>query len=79
MTIKMLENRVMWLNAFPVKGGVSDTLSPRTLLTGIKMDYNKHCRLQFGAYVPTHEDNNPTNSMDSRTIGAIALGPAQNL
>ena len=66
---------VHWLNAFPSKNGVSDTISPGTLLTGIVPDFNKHYKLNFGSYVQTHEENAPRNSMATRTIGAITLGP----
>ena len=58
---------------------MSTTVSPRKIVTGMKLNYNKHCKLQFGYYVQTHEDNEPTNSMDSCTVGAIALSPANNL
>ena len=47
-------------------------------MTGIKLDYTKHCRLAFGDYAQTHEEHNPTNSMNERTIGAICLGPMEN-
>ena len=39
------------------------------------MDYNKHCRVSFGSYVQTHEENIRTNSLQARTLGAITLGP----
>ena len=39
------------------------------------MDYNKHCRVPFGSYVQTHEENIRTNSLQARTLGAITLGP----
>ena len=79
MLIKMIHYCTHWLNAFPPKGGVSDTLSPRSIITGSQLDYRKHCRLPFGAYVQAHEDSNPTNTQTARTIGAIALGPTGNL
>ena len=79
MTIEMIKNAIMWINAFPSKGGVSTTVSSREITTGIKLDYNKHCKLQFGLHVQTHEDNEPTNSMDSCTVDTIALSPANNL
>ena len=60
-----------WLNMFPRKGGVSKTLSPRTLLTGQSWSYTTHCKLEFGDYVQTHKAHD--NSMATRTIGAIAL------
>jgi len=70
---------VGWLNNFPVKGGVSKTLSPRALITGVQLDHNKHCRLEFGEYVQVHEENHPTNSMQPRATGAISLGSTYNL
>jgi hypothetical protein len=76
MLIRMVANAVFWLNAFPHADGVSESLSPRYLLTGKHLDYNKHVRLEFGAYVQTHEDH--TNDMQPRTIGAICLGPSGN-
>jgi hypothetical protein len=38
--------------------------------------YDKHCRVEFGTYVQTHEKHN--NSMEPRTSGAIALRPSGN-
>jgi hypothetical protein len=43
------------INAFPHRLGVSQTLSPRTIVTGLEVDYNKHCRIEYGQYVQTHE------------------------
>ena len=65
-----------WLNMFPQPGGISKTLSPRTLLTGQTWGYTTHCKLEFGDYVQTHEEHD--NSMATRTIGAIALRPTGN-
>jgi hypothetical protein len=70
----MIYNTVIWLNAFPPKGGVSTTLSPRTINTGTKFDFNQHRE-----YVQVHEENLPTNSLQARTVGAICLGPCGNL
>ena len=66
-----------WLNMFPRKGGNSQTKSPRTLLTGLTMNYNRHCRLEFGEYIQTHEEHD--NSLNPRTIGALALRPIGNV
>ena len=38
----MLKNYELWLNAFPPKGGVSTSVGPRIMLTGVKFDYNKN-------------------------------------
>jgi hypothetical protein len=76
MVIEIVKGSVMWLNTFPPTGGVSPNMSPRTLVTGRNMDYNKHCRIKCGAYAQTHEDHD--NGMGSRTTGAIALRPTGN-
>jgi hypothetical protein len=47
-------------------------------MTGKTLDYKKHCKLPFGAYVETHEEHVHTNTMANRTIGAICLGPTVN-
>jgi len=79
MLIQLVYHSVMWLNAFPPKGGVSPTISPRSLITGVPLDYKKHCQLAFGSYAQTHEEPDPTNSLNTRTVGAICLGPTGNL
>ena len=72
----MVYNVIFWLNVFPHKDGVHDTMSPRTILTGLHIDHNKHCTLEFGSYVQIHEEHD--NSMTSRTSGAISLRPTGN-
>ena len=44
-------------------------------MTGRNPDYKKHCRLKFGSYVQTHEEDQPRNSQKARSLGAITLGP----
>ena len=61
---------------FPRPDGISDMLSPQALMTGMSGDYNHHCHLEFGDYVQSHEQHD--NSMNLRTIGAIALCPTGN-
>ena len=65
-----------WLHAFPARDGVSASISPKELETGVALDANKHCVVPFGAYVQNHEEHN--NAMASRTVGAIALRPTGN-
>jgi len=76
MIIEIVKASVMWLNMFPAHDGISDTLSPRNIVTGQSVDYKRHCRIETGAYVQTHEEHD--NSMCPRTIGAIALRPTGN-
>jgi hypothetical protein len=45
-------------------------------MTGKTIDYSKHCWIMFGAYAQVHEEHD--NSMQARTIGAIALQPTGN-
>ena len=76
LVIEMAKTAVFWLNAFPVMGGALGNLSPRTILMGQKVDYKRHCCFQFGEYTQTHEEHN--NSMNPRTVGALALRPVGN-
>jgi len=63
-------------NNLPAKNGVSQVLSPETLISGMPApDYNEIVKLNFGDYVQTYEgDMNSSNK--SRYIRAIALYPS---
>ena len=74
----MVADSTTWLNAFPPKGGVSKIYSPRMIVGGTKIDFNKHCRIEFGQYAQVTEEPDPSNTMNERTTGAIALGCAGN-
>ena len=65
-----------WINIFPAKDAVSATQIPRSMITGQSVKFTKNCLLDFGEYVHTHEDGE--NSMDSRTLKALALCPTSN-
>jgi hypothetical protein len=79
MTIQIIFNVIKLLNFIPTKGGVSDTLSPNTIMYGETLEYKKHLSLQLGQYCQVHEEDNPRNSHIDRTKGAIYLGPSCNL
>ncbi len=64
---------VRMINSIPHEG---DDQSPRELLTGKKLDFKTDCKIEFGAYAQVNEDNSVTNTMASRTVGAICLGPS---
>jgi hypothetical protein len=64
MIIELVSFSVIWLNAFPPSSGVSKTFSPRTIMTGTSLEYAKHHKVPFGAYVETHEEDLPYNSMN---------------
>ena len=41
--VSMLMNCALCINAFPSEVGVSTSVIPHTILTGLTFDYNKHC------------------------------------
>ena len=79
LTIHIIFVAVKLLNHFPPKGGISDTISPKTIMTGETLDYRTHLSLQLGQYCQVHEDDTPRNSQLPRTQGAICLGPSGNI
>ena len=78
MVISGIEQQVKWLNSFLVKGGVSITLSPRTIVTEKPIDYNKQYTTHMGAYVLAHMENIPTNTMQPRALSCIYLNLMDN-
>jgi len=77
MKIVLIHYVVYWLNMV-LKDG--QDFSPRELICGEqKLDYKTICRLPFGAYAQVHEDLEVTNSMLSRTTGALNLRPTGNV
>ena len=79
IAIHIVLQTVKLLNFFPTKGGSSDTLSPKTIMSGDILDYKKHLSLQIGQYCQVHEEDAPHNSHNTRTKGTISLGPSGNL
>ena len=67
---------VFWLDTFCPSQSVADNLSPRELITGKSVDFNIHCKYEFGEYAQTHESTD--NTMNERTVGALALRPTGN-
>jgi hypothetical protein len=78
MTIHIVLNVVKLLNFFPAKGGVSDTLSPNTIMAGETLYFKNYLSLQIGQYFQVHEEDTPRNSQVARTKGAISLVPSGN-
>ena len=76
MVTELAKQSVYWLNSFPHNNGISRTLSPRYIMMGEHVDYNRHCKYEFGDYLQTHEPHD--NTMAARTVGAIALRPTGN-
>ena len=76
MTAELVATQVFYWNCLPKKSGISATLSPRAIVTGMSINYG-HCKLKFGQYVQTHEETD-NNTGNERTTGAIALRPTGN-
>jgi hypothetical protein len=76
MVQEIVAGAIFWLNVFPPKGGVSKTFGPRTIVMGTQIDFNKHCTMECGQYVETHEPHN--NNLNERTCPAIFLRPNGN-
>jgi hypothetical protein len=76
LIVELVYSQVFWRNMFALKGGISKTQSPAELILNRKLDFNAHCKIEFGEYVQTHEEHD--NSMQTRTVGAIATRPTGN-
>ena len=77
--IELIYFVTLWLNAFPVKSGVSDTFSPREVLLRWEMDAKKHCRVLPSSYCEVQDNPNPFNTTVNRTHKGISLGRTVNL
>jgi hypothetical protein len=79
MVREIVKHSVTCLNQLPATDGVSNTLSPLTIMTGKpNPDFNT-MRLEFGSYVQIFEPTTfSTNTLRSRTTGAIALTATGN-
>jgi len=75
MIVQMLYSSDFWLNVFPPEDGVSE-MNPRELITGMEIDFDKHCQLEYGTCAQVHDKHD--NSMTPRTTGALAMRPTGN-
>jgi hypothetical protein len=48
LVVQMVSTCNLWLNIFPPKDGIYRNINPRELITGVKIDYNKHIQAEFG-------------------------------
>ena len=78
LLVSMVADVIRCLNMLPVAHGVSDALSPLSIVTGApRPDFNA-MKLEFGSYVQILDAVGPTNTNRARTFGAIALLPTGN-
>ena len=71
--IRGLAKKVMSImNKFPArKGGVSNTISPESIVEGKRKIDLSHKRVNFGQYVEIHDGTD--NTASDRSVGAIAM------
>ena len=67
----MVFAELFWINSLPAAYGISDTISPQSMLTVTKLRFSHHHLLKFGDYFHTHKDG--YNSMEDCIIYALAL------
>ena len=78
MIIEMVADVLRKRNQFPANDGVSDKISPLTIVNGDgPPDFNK-MKFEFGAYGQAFQSNSPTNTNTTRSVGAIALSMTPN-
>ena len=69
--------KIWWLNFLPPRNGISNRLSPASIVLGSSPDINKHCIAPFGQYCQVYAVT--TNDIvTSRTVGGINMGPTGN-
>jgi hypothetical protein len=78
MIRELTKHGVQCLNRFPWRNGMSQDMSPNTIVTGKPTpDYN-NMRIEFGGYAQVFEDNDPSNTNKLWSVGAIALTATGN-
>ena len=78
MMIKLVGTTMHELNQVPNMNGISDSMSPITIVTGQQMVNYRDLKASYGAYAQVHESNDIANNTHPRTVGAIALGISPN-
>ena len=74
LTTHTVFNTVKMLNFFPTKGGISESLNPKTIISGDILDFKNNLHIQLGQYYQVHEDESPHDSQAPITKGVICLG-----
>ena len=77
IVVQLIVTVSFYANTFVWHRGVSQILSPLTITEGIVLNYNLYFKVIFKEFVQTYKGTD--NSMNYRTINAIALEPNENL
>ena len=76
LIIELVYRAIFWINTFPADAGIYKSISPRAIITGLELDFNNHCKVEFREYVQNHEQHE--NITEERKIGSLALRPTGN-
>ena len=57
MVCDMMEVSIIWLNNISPKGVISEHISPKIIITGTPLDYEKQCNFYFGVYAQVVYEN----------------------
>ena len=76
MVIHLMITVNFYINTFVWRKGISQILPPLTIVKGLVPDANKHFHILYGEYCNTYEGT--TNTMELRTVGALALESTGN-
>eukprot|EP00804_Cyclotella_cryptica_P027597 CCRYP_007506-RA/>CCRYP_007506-RA protein AED:0.33 eAED:0.33 QI:0/-1/0/1/-1/0/1/0/237 len=81
MIKRMVLQAVLFMNAYVDKQGISDEYSPRELILRWQLDWQKHCKYQFGSYGQAYDepDSTETNTQQPRSRNVICVGPTGNI
>ena len=60
MIFELVDLVILWISSLPPSPCVGGNLSPRHIVTGLTIDYTKHCRLQFGEYPQVQKSHDNT-------------------
>ena len=71
-------NVCLWMNDFLLLSGNIEGFSTRELVTGLTINFTKHCAVYVGAYVDAITNAIIPNGNNDRTHACIALGPSGN-
>lgn len=77
LIVEMAYSSVFWRNMFALMGGVSKVSSPSKIVLNRRLDYNAHCKIEFGEYLCANaRGSEHNNDMSPCRIGAIATCPS---
>ena len=76
MIVELVSLVISGMNSHPPSPYAGGGRSPRQVVTRLTVDYNNHCRPQFGEYAKVHESHE--NMMQEKAMRPIALIPTGN-